>query len=142
MSAAHEALLKSLGSMDIHALRRTWRAQFRELAPRCRSAEFLRCEIAWRTQAKAEGGVDRITGARLRAEGRIQASTPAGRRTRPPALPVGARLLREWRGRQHHVEVGAAGYVYEGQTYRSLSLIARKITGARWSGPRFFGVKT
>lgn len=52
----------------------------------------------------------------------------------------GARLLRDWNGRTHAVDVTSVGYLYEGGTYRSLSAIARKITGAHWSGPRFFGL--
>ena len=56
------------------------------------------------------------------------------------ALAPGARLLREWNGRQHFVEVVENGYVLDGKTYRSLSAIARRITGAHWSGPRFFGL--
>jgi hypothetical protein len=52
----------------------------------------------------------------------------------------GARLLREWNGRRHVVDVIERGFVYEGVSYRSLSAIARRITGAHWSGPRFFGL--
>ncbi len=133
--------LNGLQDLDIHGLRRAWRQHLRERAPRCRSAEFLRFELAWRLQAKREGGLDRITSRRLRAEARLLQAGVETPRARPPALPVGAQLLREWRGRSHHVAVAAAGYVYDGKTYRSLSLIARQITGARWSGPRFFGIQ-
>ena len=59
--------------------------------------------------------------------------------TRVPLCP-GTRLLREWNGRQHFVEVVDKGFVFDGKTYRSLSAIARRITGAHWSGPRFFGL--
>jgi hypothetical protein len=58
-----------------------------------------------------------------------------------PALAPGARLVREWQGRTHQVTVLAAGFEYAGQTYRSLSAIARTITGTPWSGPAFFGVR-
>ena len=58
--------------------------------------------------------------------------------SRPTA---GARLVREWNGRTHEVEVLADGFLLRGQRFRSLSAIAREITGARWSGPRFFGVE-
>jgi hypothetical protein len=57
------------------------------------------------------------------------------------AASDGARLVREWNGRKHVVDVTDDGFVWNGQTYRSLSAIAREITGARWSGPRFFGVR-
>lgn len=52
----------------------------------------------------------------------------------------GARLIRDWNGTTHVVDVTETGYLYGGVTYRSLSVIARTITGARWSGPRFFGL--
>lgn len=57
-----------------------------------------------------------------------------------PALLAGTRLVREWNGRMHIVDVGENGFVFDGKTYRSLSAIAKRITGAHWSGPRFFGL--
>jgi hypothetical protein len=57
------------------------------------------------------------------------------------ALTSGTRLVREWQGRTHHVSVQSEGFDYEGRTYRSLSAIARHITGTPWSGPQFFGLK-
>jgi hypothetical protein len=71
-----------------------------------------------------------------RLPGRRQDSSPAQR----IVLSPGARLLREWNGRQHFAEVAEDGYVFDGKTYRSLSAVARRITGAHWSGPRFFGL--
>ncbi|WP_423827748.1 DUF2924 domain-containing protein [Shimia abyssi] len=61
--------------------------------------------------------------------------------TRDPALKPGGRLIREWNGVTHVVEVVEGGFLWKGQRYASLSPIARAITGARWSGPRFFGLK-
>lgn len=55
-------------------------------------------------------------------------------------LSPGTRLVRDWNGRRHCVDVGDKGFIFDGKTYRSLSAIARKITGAHWSGPRFFGL--
>jgi hypothetical protein len=55
-------------------------------------------------------------------------------------LKTGARLLRQWRGQTHAVLVGEDGFEYEGQRYRSLTVIAERISGAHWSGPRFFGL--
>ncbi len=55
-------------------------------------------------------------------------------------LTLGTRLVREWHGRSHVVDVVEQGFVYDGKTFKSLSAIARAITGARWSGPRFFGL--
>jgi hypothetical protein len=62
------------------------------------------------------------------------------RRKQAGALTPGSRLVREWHGRSHTVEVGDNGFLYAGRRYRSLSEVARAITGARWSGPRFFGL--
>ena len=58
----------------------------------------------------------------------------------PAALASGTRLMREWNGRMHVVDVTDDGFVFDGKTYRSLSAIARRITGVHWSGPRFFGL--
>jgi hypothetical protein len=58
----------------------------------------------------------------------------------PEELKTGASLVRRWRGHTHTVLIGADGFEYDGQRYRSLTMIAEKITGAHWSGPRFFGV--
>lgn len=55
-------------------------------------------------------------------------------------IRAGARLIREWNGHTHTVMVEEDGFSYAGQNYRSLSAVARDITGARWSGPRFFGL--
>lgn len=60
----------------------------------------------------------------------------------PPPLLPGTRLMREWNGRMHIVDVTEHGLIFDGKTFRSLSAIARRITGARWSGPRFFGLPT
>ena len=57
-----------------------------------------------------------------------------------PAPRPGTRLVREWNGRTHIVDVSEDGFVFDGKTYRSLSAIAKRITGAHWSGPRFFGL--
>ncbi len=59
-----------------------------------------------------------------------------------PDLSLGTRLLREWQGRTHHVMVVQGGFEYEGKVWRSLSAIARSITGTAWSGPAFFGLKS
>ena len=63
-------------------------------------------------------------------------------RTAAPVLQPGTRLVREWNGTTHIVEVIEGGYVWNGDRLRSLSAIARSITGARWSGPRFFGLSS
>jgi hypothetical protein len=74
----------------------------------------------------------------VRAGGQVVAA-PAARKERA-AVSTGARLIRDWNGRSHVVDVVDGGFIYAGTRYRSLSKIAREITGTQWSGPRFFGL--
>ncbi|NJN06321.1 MAG: DUF2924 domain-containing protein, partial [Rhodobacteraceae bacterium] len=73
--------------------------------------------------------------------GKLQKAVRDDRGTTSPALKPGGRLIREWNGVTHAVDVVEGGFLWKGQRYTSLSPIARAITGARWSGPRFFGLK-
>lgn len=84
-------------------------------------------------QCRASGGVSAKTDRALK---RIAAG-----KTPPAAAKPGSHLIREWNGRTYQVSVADGGYVMDGKTWRSLSAIARHITGAHWSGPRFFGVQ-
>ena len=95
--------------------------------------------LAHQLQERAQGGAGAALRRRLRSLAtefeKGSASFASG------AVPkTGARLVRQWRGRTHTVVVGESGYEYEGQRYRSLTVIAERITGTHWSGPRFFGV--
>jgi hypothetical protein len=91
-------------------------------------------------QKLAEAGGVRAGGKSLDVHESPAARTPRSGR---PALPRrGARLVREWNGKTHVVEVVDTGFAWQGQTYRSLSAIASLITGCRWSGPRFFGISS
>ena len=98
--------------------------------PRHRSADLLRRVLAWRIQADIYGGFDAATRRMIERDGPVQIA------------PVpGMRLAREWAGARHEVVVIESGVVYEGVTYRSLSAVARHITGMHWNGPRFFGLR-
>jgi hypothetical protein len=99
------------------------------------SLTFLRRFLAFELQAHAAGAVPATLLAKL---GRIESGQD---RAATPALKAGGRLLREWNGVTHVVDVMPGGYLWQGQCHRSLSAIARAITGAQWSGPRFFGLK-
>ncbi len=99
--------------------------------PSHRAADLMRRVLAWRIQAEAYGGLDATTKRLLSRE---------VCELRPAAEP-GMRLAREWAGRRHEVVVIESGVVYEGQKYGSLSEVARHITGQRWNGPRFFGLR-
>ena len=98
------------------------------------SAPFLHSQIAWMWQAKEKNiAIDEFQEAMIEKLEKL-AKVSAG-------LSAGTRLMREWHGNMHRVEVLAIGYEYGGKNYRSLSEIAQLITGTKWSGPRFFGLK-
>jgi hypothetical protein len=93
--------------------------------------------IAYDLQVKAFGGLSARTRRTLRAAAKADGSSSLSK------LPSGGtRLVREWHGARHEVEVLEDGYLWRGARHRSLSAIARAITGAKWSGPRFFGLVT
>jgi hypothetical protein len=131
--------LAQLETLDLSAMRLEWRRLYRAEPPRL-SRDLMMRALAYRIQEIALGGLSKATLRRLaslaadfESDGRI--ATPAQPRIKP-----GARLVREWHGRTHAVVVTEEGFEFEGKRYRSLTGIARKITGAAWSGPRFFGL--
>jgi len=121
-------------AMDRAALLAAWDNLFGTPAPKGLSRAFLRRFIAFEVQARRDGGLPRGFLAGL--ERQVDVSIGATAR----GLEPGGRLLREWNGATHVVEVTETGYRWNGKTHRSLSAVARAITGARWSGPRFFGL--
>jgi hypothetical protein len=127
-----EAEVRGLEAMDLVALREAWEHRFGP-PPKQRSPELIRLHLAWRIQAAAFGSLDADTRARLRRSSK--GATAADR------MEVGSQLTREWLGERHQVTVVSGGYLYAGRTWKSLSSIARSITGARWNGPRFFGLR-
>jgi hypothetical protein len=127
--------LSDLETMDRAALLAAWSDLFCAPAPKGISRMFLRRFIAFEIQARRSGGLSKRTMAQLTRQG--NKATP---KTTGPALKPGGRLLREWNGITHVVDVTETGFVWQGETWRSLSAIAREITGAHWSGPRFFGL--
>ena len=124
--------VRGLGVLNLEALRSAWQRRYGS-PPRLRSADLLRRILAWRIQAEALGGLPVET---RRALARTSAA-PRG-----PKLEPGVRLTREWRGVRHEVEMMQQGVLYRGQAYASLSEVARAITGTRWNGPRFFGLRS
>lgn len=125
------AEVRALEALDLHGLRDEWRKRYGD-PPKMRSRELLARLLAWRIQAEAFGGLDAATIRLLNAD-----SLPPPR----PVLEPGTRLAREWQGRRHEVDVLEKGFRYDGCEYRSLSQIARMITGTRWNGLRFFGLR-
>ena len=128
--AMASAAVAAIADMDLRGLRAEWERRY-GAAPRHRSADLLRRVLAWRVQADLLGGFDAVT---LRLISSDRKGLTLG------AKP-GMRLAREWAGRRHEVVVIESGVVYEGVTYGSLSEVARHITGMRWNGPRFFGLR-
>jgi hypothetical protein len=106
--------------------------------PRKASREFLIRAVAYGIQAQAFGGLDAKTCQLLRKANETNGAQPKPRRTR---LSKGSKLFREWHGEIHEVLVLDKGFAWRGETYRSLSAIARAITGAHWNGWAFFGLK-
>ena len=110
--------------------------------PKGISRRLLEHAAAYHLQAQALGGLKPAVLRKLsRPVGSGRNGAPAASRPGPrKILPPGSRLVRNWNGRSHTVEVTDSGFLYAGRQYRSLSGVARTITGARWSGPRFFGL--
>jgi hypothetical protein len=135
-----EAELELLPSKPIVELRARWRALFKSEPPKAFGPDLLRRSIAYRIQEVAYGGLDRAT-ARLLQQLKAQMRKTPGKIVLPRRIKSGAVLVRKWKGHSHRVTVLEEGFAYEGQTYDSLSVIARLITGTRWNGPRFFGLR-
>jgi DUF2924 family protein len=130
-------LVEEIAVADHDVLRLRWQSVFGHPPPRRSRAELLRHALAYEAQAEIFGGTDRIR-RRLDRLARGEADPLARAALR---LKQGTRLVREWQGEVHQVTVLEQGIDYRGTTYRSLSEVARLITGTRWSGPLFFGVK-
>jgi hypothetical protein len=110
-------------------------------APKGMSRPFLLRIVAYRIQEDAAGGPNRGLRQRLARLAKELHATGTISSTPTPHIKPGTRFLREWRGETHTVTVTEGGFQYREKTYRSLSVIAREITGTRWSGPAFFGLK-
>jgi hypothetical protein len=121
-------------TLDRAALVAAWSEVFRTPVPKGLSKALMRRFLAIEIQTRQLGGLSRKARAALR-------KTPdPSARAKSPGLQPGGRLLREWNGVTHVVDVTDDGFIWKDATYRSLSKIAREITGAHWSGPRFFGL--
>jgi len=136
---ARVAALKTMSTAD---LKKQWRELFNTEPPPY-NRKHLESRLGYRIQELAYGGLKPETIQRLEALGEEYASTdPAVRRRRADERPIiGTRLLREWQGVEHCVTVRESDFEYQGRPYKSLSAVARAITGTRWNGPLFFGIK-
>lgn len=123
--------VRALEGMTLQQLRAEWQVRY-GTPPKLRSVDLLARLLSWRMQAEVAGGLDPATIRKLQHK-----TVPVA----GPTLTPGVRIEREWRGIRHSVEVVEDGFRWKGQTYKSLSKVANAITGAKWNGPRFFGLR-
>jgi Protein of unknown function (DUF2924) len=135
--------LAALKGAPADVLKARWRELF-DTEPPAYNRRFLESRLAYRIQELAYGGLSRDTLDRLKAMAKQYATRDAAeRKVRPMLRPVtGTKLIREWEGVEHCVTVRADDFEYLGRPYKSLSSVAREITGTKWNGWVFFGLKS
>ena len=132
--------LEALPKMKRRELEQEWRSVFGGDAPPAFRSDLLARAIAYRLQEKAYGGLSSADQRQIQAAARQLPGGGSVTRLSPKLRP-GTQLARDWGGRTHHVSVMDDAFEYQQRRYKSLTAIAREITGAAWSGPRFFGLK-
>jgi Protein of unknown function (DUF2924) len=135
------AEIASLSKLDIDELRDRWKAIYGKAPSREIGRSFLTRAITYRLQERAYGGLKPST-CRLLARTVEEIATGSSNKPRTRMAQSGTMLIREWQGTAHRVTMLDDGVSFKGKRYRSLSEVARAITGSRWSGPRFFGLRS
>ena len=134
--------IDALQKFSLEELKNQWLHVFKEPASRYTSRDFLIQNLSYRAQEKQQGSLSEGT---RRRSNQLYQTFKENPDYRPPAsrasLKAGTRLIRKWQGKVHCVTVLANAFEYLDEEYKSLSAIARLITGTRWSGPVFFGLK-
>jgi hypothetical protein len=138
---AVEAELDRLPTTAIADLRKRYRELFRTDPPKAFGPDLLRRSIAHRIQERAYGGLPASTRRLLHELVKAAMAKPNGRLELPRRIKPGSELVRTWKGKTYRVMVMADGFAHNGKTFASLSEIASEITGTRWNGPRFFGLR-
>jgi len=137
MVQGKQVTLKKLEELSPAELKEEWARRIDAPIPSI-SPALLRLGLGFRLQEQSLGGLSREARSLLRQHARTAVATAS---TPPPRkLTPGTRLVRDWHGTGHTVTVLEKGFEYDGTTWRSLSAIAKAITGAHWNGPRFFGL--
>jgi hypothetical protein len=136
------AQIALIGAMSLEELRLTWQAKLGGPPPKLRSADLLARALAHQLQVKALGDLPAPLRRRAADLARRFAEEPGFTPTPGPILKPGSSLVREWRGERHEVRVVEGGFTYRGEHLRSLSEAALKITGTKWNGLVFFGLKS
>ena len=134
--------LARLSAATIFELRGAWRRLHRAPPPMRLSRDLLLRGITYKLQERPLGGLSKSILRKLERLNLDSEASDAQKSVPPISLKAGTRLVREWRGVTHTVLVHADGFEWNGRRYRSLTSVAREITGAHWSGPRFFGLRT
>mgnify|MGYP001578235824 CR=1 FL=1 len=132
--------MAALERMGFQELKRTWIEQGFGTPPRLRR-RLLAGLLAYKLQERSLGGLSPATARLLREIAGENGRDPDLSRFATARIKPGTRLQRVWKGELHEVTVLNPGFAYRGNTYPSLSLVARQITGTRWSGPLFFGLR-
>jgi hypothetical protein len=137
---AVEAEISELEGLALKGLRELWRERL-GVVPKHQSTDLLRRRLAYELQVRAYGGLRTEVRRRLAKFHKAFASDPTYTPQASQRLKVGTVLTREWKGITHQVSILAHGFEYSGEHYQSLSEIAWRITGTKWSGPAFFGLR-
>ena len=132
--------LAAIATMTYSELHLAWRRHYRAVPPKKMSRDIIELGIAWKIQENKLGGLGAAVKRQIAELARTMGAKSDLAKPRAISLKSGARLLRTWEGVTHEVMVVDEGFMWSGKTWRSLSVIAREITGTRWSGPRFFGL--
>jgi hypothetical protein len=138
---AVEAELHRLVALPVAQLRIRYRELFRTDPPKAFGPDLLRRSIAQHIQEKAYGGLPAATRRLLEQLVKAAAAKPRGRLELPRRIKPGSELVRTWNRKTYRVVVLQTGFAYDGKTFDTLSEIATLITGTRWNGPRFFGLR-
>lgn len=133
--------LDHLAGLSVEALRAEWRARLAEAPPALRTADLMSLALAYRLQARKQGDLNGRDKRRLAELGRKFAEDRDYRPAGEPVLPPGSSIIKAWRGVRYEVQVLEEGFAYDGQRFTSLSDVARHITGTKWNGYVFFGLK-
>ncbi len=136
--AAKLAALSEMAAVDLRA---EWRRLYRAHPPTRVGRHLLELGVAWKLQERVYGGLGTAVKRRLADLAKTMDEKGDLVHSRAATLKPGAKLVREWHGATHDVLVLEDGFQWRGRRWRSLSAIAREISGAHWSGPRFFGLQ-
>ncbi len=135
-----EVNIAALAGFDLPALRAFWAERWGQF-PQYRSRDLMLRALAYRLQVQAEGALPSVSARRMAVYAAKFMDDRKFTPTPGPVLKPGSSLVREWQGSRHEVSVTDDGFLYQGRRFRSLSQVAQTITGTKWNGLVFFGLK-